>query len=183
MKLTLIMGIQGSGKSTLSQSLQKKLGFVHISTGDLLRTHIKDETKFGNMYKAAYARGEMAPDEMLYGIIYHALSGYLSDETIILDGFPRNMKQVKWLESNYNVIGCVFIKIPIPIATKRLLSRKRDDDTKESIKKRFSLYKEHTKPVVTYYKSNKKLVTIKGDQPPDDMFKEAVDKMGDLFVI
>jgi len=183
MKITLVMGIQGSGKSTLSIEFQKRFGFVHVSTGDLLRDHIKNETTFGKIYKSAYEKGEMAPDKVLYGIIQDALFGYLGDDVIILDGFPRNMTQVKWLESKHNVIDCILITLPIAVATGRLLNRGRVDDTESAIETRFALYKEHTKPIIDHYESNKKLVMVNGDQPVDDMYKEAVDKMGGFTTI
>jgi len=183
MKITLVMGIQGSGKSTLSIEFQKRFGFVHVSTGDLLRDHIKNETTFGKIYKSAYEKGEMAPDKVLYGIIQDALFGYLGDDVIILDGFPRNMTQVKWLESKYNVIDCILITLPIAVATGRLLNRGRVDDTESAIETRFALYKEHTKPIIDHYESNKKLVMVNGDQSVDDMYREAVDKMGRFTTI
>jgi len=183
MKITLVMGIQGSGKSTLSIEFQKRFGFVHVSTGDLLRDHIKNETTFGKIYKSAYEKGEMAPDKVLYGIIQDALFGYLGDDVIILDGFPRNMTQVKWLESKYNVIDCILITLPIAVATGRLLNRGRVDDTESAIETRFALYKEHTKPIIDHYESNKKLVMVNGDQSVEDMYREAVDKMGRFTTI
>ena len=183
MKITLVMGIQGSGKSTIAHEFQRRFGFVHISTGDLLRDHIKNETTFGKIYKAAYEHGEMAPDEVLYDVIKDALVGYLGDDDIILDGFPRNMKQVEWLESKYNVISCIFIDLPTSIATKRLFARRRADDTKSAIKKRFALYKEHTKPVIEHYTNSNKLVIVNGNQSIDFMFKESVEKLGGFIVI
>ena len=183
MKITLVMGIQGSGKSTLSIEFQKRFGFVHVSTGDLLRDHIKNETTFGKIYKSAYEKGEMAPDKVLYGIIQDALFGYLGDDVIILDGFPRNMTQVKWLESKYNVIDCILITLPTAVATSRLLNRGRVDDTESAIETRFALYKEHTKPIIDHYESNKKLVMVNGDQSVEDMYREAVDKMGRFTTI
>lgn len=176
MNIILITGIQGCGKSTHAKQLQHSYGFVHVCAGDLLRKHIDEGTEFGKSYQAAYNRGELAPNEVTCGIIGEALYGYL-DDTIILDGFPRNNEQLEWLEKNYNVSKCIEIVLPLDVSTRRLLTRGRSDDSEEGIKTRFDLYKKHTQPVIDYYREKGKLVEVNGDDTIDEVFDEIIKQL------
>ena len=173
------MGIQGSGKSTMAHQLQKDFGYIHVCTGDLLRKHIAEGTEFGKSYQAAYNRGEMAPSEVTCGIIGDAFYGY-TDEHIILDGFPRNDEQLKWLDDRYRVVKCILLVLPVDVAMERLFTRKRTDDTEASITKRFELYREHTEPIIAHYSKIDKLIMLDGNHSIDEVFNNVADALSAL---
>ena len=170
MNTILIMGLQGSGKSTQTEMIKAKYGYVSICAGDLLRQHIADGTEFGKSYQAAYERGEFAPSSVTCGIMGQALDECTDDAKIILDGFPRNHEQLHWLEKNYEIDRCILLEVSKDLAVKRLLGRGRKDDNEKAIQKRFSLYEKETMPVTNYYGEQGKLYTISADFDADTIF-------------
>lgn len=177
MNLFIIMGIQGCGKSTHGKMLAEKHGMDYISTGDILRKHIKMKTTLGTMYKEAYERGELANDDIVFKMVDMVLSTSCGTEGTILDGFPRNIPQMEWLENNYKVKKCIFIDVPKEVAIKRLCLRAREDDSKEAIKKRIEDFNEQTIPVINHYSKNEQVLKISGDWNIDETFSMIEKKM------
>ncbi len=164
MDLLLIFGPPGVGKGTQAQLLSKNRGYLHLSTGQLLRQEISKKTEIGKQVEELLAKGHFAPDEMMLKIIKTFLEN-TNDNKIILDGFPRNLNQAKDLEKLLKDMKNITLQIISLEADedellKRLLLRgkieNRHDDKEEIIKERFRVYDDQTKPMLKFYESKKK---------------------------
>ena len=134
--LILMTGIQGSGKGTQSEMICDLWNFKHICMGDELRLAIKNRTPFGIEYESHYLKGELAPDNVVMGIINDSINDCENFDGIILDGFPRNENQLEWLLKNHTVDVVIKLTIDRDEAIRRLLKRNRSDDNITSIEKR-----------------------------------------------
>ena len=172
----LIMGVQGSGKGTHGKNISDIYGIPHIATGDLLRSHIVRKTKIGMEYQEEYDKGNFAPDTVLFKMITDELDKDIYRERgYVLDGFPRNIAQLQWfIEQGYDfhIDKCIHLKIPKSEAIKRMKERNRTDDNDEAIQKRLNIYFEVTNPLLSYYETQGKLITINSDQEIDNTFSD-----------
>jgi adenylate kinase len=173
--VTLIfLGPPGSGKGTQAEVLAEELQIPHISTGEILRRAIADHTPLGEKAKAYMDQGELVPDELLLGLIENRLTQEDALKGWILDGFPRNVAQASFLDqllakidqrSNY----VINLAVPDEILVERLLSRGRQDDNEDTIRRRLVVYQEQTAPVIDYYQTQAKLISIDGDRAPGEV--------------
>lgn len=175
----VLFGPPGSGKGTQSASIIEKYGLVHVSTGDILRCEVNNETPLGLEAKKYMDQGMLVPDEVVIGMISSKLDENPDVNGFIFDGFPRTVAQAEaldnLLEFKNNPINIVLsLQVNEGELRKRLLSRGevsgRSDDNEEVILKRIKEYHAKTAPVADYYKSKEKLVEIKGEGSVDDVF-------------
>ncbi|HLP06344.1 MAG TPA: adenylate kinase [Paludibacter sp.] len=179
--IVIIFGPPGSGKGTQCSLLAQKYNLKHISTGDLLRKEIREETEFGRKVKLFMAEGLLVPDELIIGMLMNDLD--LADGHyggILLDGFPRTIAQADALEKNLerrNKKTSVLIDLRVDNEelVNRLLLRGyemgRMDDDLETIKKRLMVYGEKTFPVKEYYKNIDRYLPVDGNGEVEDIFK------------
>ena len=164
----IFLGAPGVGKGTMAKLLAEEKGMLHISTGDIFRNEIKNETELGLQVKSLLASGAYVPDEVTNEILKRAVS---TDEAkakgFILDGYPRTLPQAKFLKENKIIINnVVLLDAPDELVIERILARGRGaDDTEEVVKVRLEVYNEKTKPLIDYYESEEllKVVDAKGD--------------------
>ena len=175
----IIFGPPGAGKGTQSKLIAKKYGLRNISVGDVLRKEVKRKTKLGLKVKPYIEHGDLAPDSIVYKII----KPYLSRGNFIMDGFPRHMSQVKLIKEKIN--AAIYIDCKKEEIVKRLLKRKklehRKDDDEITIEYRWLVYKKKTFPVIDYYKKKNILITINGNNPIREVFKDITEKLNELF--
>ena len=164
MKL-LIMGPPGAGKGTQAKILAKKFDLVHLSTGDILRSEIDKASEVGLKAQTYMNAGNLVPDEILLEMMQLTLKE-LQDSGVILDGFPRTLPQAKSLETldqEFPVAKVFVFEVNEDELIKRILLRGemtgRSDDTEDSIKVRFEVYKKDTQPLVDFY-NEKNLVKV-----------------------
>ena len=156
----VLLGPQGSGKSTQGDLLAEKLGISHISTGEIFR--ISSDPKI----KDLLARGQLIDDETTYDIVKQSIAGLRG---FILDGFPRNLAQAQ--KEDFPVDRVINIVLTDEEAIKRLMLRKREDDTLELITERLRIYHELTEPVLDFYRKRGVLKDIDGSGTIEEVQK------------
>ncbi|HEU4575356.1 MAG TPA: adenylate kinase [Chitinophagaceae bacterium] len=176
----ILFGPPGSGKGTQSDKLVEKYGFVHLSTGNLLRAEIAQKTPLGLEAKSFMDKGQLVPDEVVIGMIDSSLEHHKGAIGFLFDGFPRTVAQAEALDkllalkkSSIHVV--LALEVGEQELVNRLLNRGktsgRSDDTDETvIRKRLTVYNNETAPVAEYYKKTGKLQSIKGEGSVDDIF-------------
>ncbi len=125
----IILGAPGSGKGTQSVKLSKELSFAHISTGDMLREAVKNETDLGKKAREYMQKGQLVPDELVIGLIDQRIKQKDAERGIIFDGFPRNINQAKSLdkilnENNKSVDTVINLETTEDVVIQRLCGRR-----------------------------------------------------------
>ena len=176
----ILFGPPGSGKGTQSEKLIAEYGLKHLSTGDLLRSEIAQQTPLGLEAKSIMDRGQLVPDAVVVGMISSALESNPQAKGFLFDGFPRTVAQSealdKLLKLKSTEIGVVLaLDVSEEELTQRLLNRGltsgRSDDTNELvIRARIVEYQEKTSVVANYYSRFNKVVKVKGEGTVDEIF-------------
>lgn len=176
----VLFGGPGSGKGTQSARLIDNYGLYHISTGELLRDHIKRDTPLGRTANEFISKGMLIPDELMIDIIEHTLDEKAKDKKgVIFDGFPRTIPQAIALEEllkkrGTDVHAVLGLEVPDEELTRRMLQRGietgRADDNPETIKKRLEVYHNQTQPLRDHYIGKGKYLPINGTGNVDDIF-------------
>lgn len=178
MKNIVIFGAPGSGKGTQSDLLVQKYGFKHISTGDVLRTEIKNGTELGKTAKSFIDKGQLIPDSLMIDILAATYDSLCPCEGVIFDGFPRTIPQAEALkqmlaERGSEVSGMLELDVPEEMLMERLINRGktsgRADDNAETIKKRLDVYNSQTAPLIEWYEKEGKRNAIKGYGPLEEI--------------
>ncbi|HOU82680.1 MAG TPA: adenylate kinase [Bacteroidales bacterium] len=187
----VIFGPLGSGKGTQAQKIKEKYGFIHFSTGDLLRDEIKKQTPLGKNIEMVVNSGALVSDELIEEIVKEFIKNNKNARGIIFDGFPRTLHQAEMLDkelANNNMKIDLVIKLDIPEATiknrlqYRALKEGRADDNDETINNRLQFYYNHTLPILDYYKkTNKNIVDIYGDRDVNEVFNDICQQIDKLL--
>ncbi len=178
----VLFGPPGAGKGTQSEKIIDKFQLVHLSTGDLLRSEIKEGTELGLKAKTLMDQGILVPDEVVIGMIANKLRTHREAAGFIFDGFPRTVKQAEALDrllSDFDEKISVMIGLEVPDEEllKRLLIRgqtsgRPDDSNEQLIGKRIQEYNDKTKPVAEYYRGQGKYTGINGVGDIEGIFAE-----------
>lgn len=153
----LMIGPQGSGKSTQAELLSKFLNIPKISTGDIFRELSKEVSEEAKRVKEILSQGKLVDDETTAAIVRKRVQ---KENGFILDGYPRNIHQIELFDPDFDKV--IYLNVPRKEAVKRLLARKRADDSEELINKRLELYDLQTQPLLNYYQKQGKLVEVSG---------------------
>jgi len=188
MKTNLILfGPPGSGKGTQAKKLAAKYNLIHISTGDLFRYEMKNDTPLGLEAKSYIAKGDLVPDSVTIGMLTNKVDANLDAKGFIFDGFPRNVFQSEALDNllskrSIGVNKLISLDVSEDEIVKRILERGkssgRADDLDESIiRNRISVYHSETKPVYDFYDTQSKSVTVSGMGDIDEIFARLCDQV------
>jgi adenylate kinase len=168
----ILFGPPGSGKGTQAIMLAERYNLFHISTGDLFRSEIKNETPLGIRAKGYMERGELVPDSVTIGMLKNAVDAHPEVEGFIFDGFPRTVAQAEALDdllvqSDQEVSMLIALTVPEEEIVKRILLRgetsgRPDDNDPEIIRNRIRVYEEETSLVYDYYADMGVSLTING---------------------
>jgi len=146
----LLIGAQGSGKSTQAKLLAEYLKIPFISTGDMFRILAEGDSELGQQVKNILSEGKLVDDETTSKIVREQISKPDFLRGFILDGYPRNLEQVRLFDPKFDKV--IYLNVPEEELLKRLMARGRTDDTPEGIKTRLDLYYKVTEPLVNHYK-------------------------------
>jgi adenylate kinase len=153
----VLVGPPGAGKGTQAAVLCTKLGIPHISTGDLFRAHISQETDLGKEVRRYLDAGDLVPDAVTNEMVRQRLSEDDTRPGFLLDGFPRNVAQADVLDKilyddGTSLDAVIEFQVPEEELVQRLLARGRNDDTEDVIRYRQQVYRQETAPLLDYYR-------------------------------
>ena len=175
----VIFGAPGSGKGTQSELIAEKYGLNHISTGDVLRAEIKNNTDLGKTAKGYIDQGQLIPDELMIDILASVFDGFEASKGVIFDGFPRTIAQADALKKmladrNQAVTIMLDLNVPEDELMTRLIKRGKDsgraDDNEETILKRLNVYNTQTAPLIDWYKKEELYNHIVGVGSMEEIF-------------
>lgn len=198
----ILLGAPGAGKGTQATRISDKFGMPHISTGDIFRENIKNQTEIGVLAKSYIDKGQLVPDEVTCKIVENRLQEEDCKNGYLLDGFPRNVSQAEALEKFTKIDAVVNINIDFSLLMARLCGRRvckncgesyhvstlggkttcercdgelyqRADDNPETVRKRLDVYGAQTAPLIDYYTKKGLILNFTGtDEPPEVLFNE-----------
>jgi adenylate kinase len=177
-EIVLLMGPPGAGKGTQAVKLARARSLVKLSTGDMLRDHVKRGTELGQKAKAIMDAGQLVSDEIVIGMVRAEIEN-MNPVRVLFDGFPRTPAQADALdkllkEFHTGITGVVLLEVDEDHLVQRLLERAqkegRSDDTEEVIRERMKVYKSSTQPVVDYYEKRSTLRTVDGVGAVEEVF-------------
>lgn len=168
----VVMGPQGSGKTTQAELLAKKLDLPHLQTGKLYRQIAETPSPLGCQIKELISRGQLVPDVMHNQILKEELAKPKYKNGFVLDGSPRTLQQAKSLPFSPEKV--FYLAVSDQENMKRLVKRGRSDDTPEVISERLRLYHEQTEPILTYYRERGILEEVDGERPIEEIFEDII---------
>ena len=204
----VLLGAPGAGKGTQAAKLKEKFGFAHISTGDILRAAVKNQTPLGIEAKKYMDAGDLVPDELVIGLVKERLADDDAQKGFLLDGFPRNAMQAVALDSELSDLerpldAALLVDVDKEVIIKRLTARRtcrdcgyigtdadatcpkcggemyqRDDDNEVTVRNRLDVYENSTAPLIDYYSGKELLVTVNGDQDPEKVLADVEAALG-----
>ena len=186
----ILFGKPGSGKGTQAEFLKKKYNLVHISTGDLFRNNIKNNTDLGLLAKSYIDKGNLVPDQVTIDMLKNQVNINHNVNGFIFDGFPRTISQAKaldfFMESiKMNITATISLEAEDSILEERLIKRgelsgRSDDQDIDKIRNRFKEYNIKTSPLKKYYDSINKLYSIDGIGKIDEIRNRLNDLMNQI---
>lgn len=178
MKIILI-GIQGSGKSTQGNLLSDKLGIPYLSTGHIFRALAKEKTKLGRHIKETMNAGFLIPDDKTISIVSKYLERKEYQKGYIMDGFPRTLVQARAFKNGIGKV--IYIKVSDQEALRRISFRNgegREDETPSAVHKRIESFHKLTEPVLEFYRKKGALVEVDGEKSIEEIHKEILLHLG-----
>ncbi|MGA9637711.1 adenylate kinase [Flavobacterium sp.] len=172
MIIIVLFGKPGAGKGTQAEFLKEKYNLTHLSTGDIFRFNMKNDTDLGKLAKSYINQGELVPDEVTIKMLEDEVGKNPDSKGFLFDGFPRTIAQADALDAflqskGWGITGTVALEADDNILVARLLERgktsgRADDQDEEKIRNRYDEYNEKTAPLIGYYKEQNKFHAVNG---------------------
>ena len=176
----VLFGAPGCGKGTQAQRLKEHYGIDHVSTGEVIRDEIRRGTELGQSMEAYIKAGQLAPDEIVIGMIDYYVTGHMNAAGCIFDGFPRTTVQAEEFDKilaghGLKVDVMIDIHVPEEELVRRILLRgkdsgRADDASEEVIRGRLDVYREQTAVVADYYAAQGKYASVNGTGTMEEVF-------------
>jgi adenylate kinase len=171
----IFIGPPGVGKGTQSKRLVEYLQIPHLSSGDMLREAVQNQTEIGCAAQEYLSAGELVPDDLVVRILRERLSEPDCERGCLLDGFPRTAGQAQALSEMLNGAGqpldaVIALRVDQEELVRRLAIRDRPDDKPETVRARLKVYQDRTEPLLDYYDRQGLLINIDGAGTPDEVF-------------
>ncbi len=202
----ILLGAPGAGKGTQAVRLAERYKLPHISTGDIFRYNIKNQTPIGIEAKSYIDKGQLVPDDVTVRIVKSRLEEDDVKNGYLLDGFPRTVAQAEALDEFSKVDAVINIDVDTNKLLRRITGRRvcakcgesyhidfigdkktcdkcdgeliqRADDNEETVKSRLDVYEKQTAPLIGYYDKKGVLLTIDGDGDIDKVFKSITERL------
>jgi adenylate kinase len=204
----VLLGAPGAGKGTQAAKLVEDKNLCHISTGDILRAAVKDQTELGMKAKSFMDAGQLVPDDLIIDLMKERIQQPDTQAGVILDGFPRTTTQAVALDAMLAELdrpldAALLVDVEPEVIVKRLCSRRmcescghigtvadevcpecggkmyqRDDDNEATVRNRLDVYATSTSPLIDYYSGCDLLVSIDGDRNPDAVYEDVKRALG-----
>lgn len=168
----VLFGKPGAGKGTQAEFLKDKYNLKHISTGDVFRYNIKNETLLGKEAQTYIDKGDLVPDSLTIKMLQSEVEKNMESRGFLFDGFPRTLAQAEALDAflktkNWEITGTIALEADDEILVQRLLERGKtsgrpDDQDEEKIRNRYQEYNEKTAPLIAYYQGQNKFHAVNG---------------------
>lgn len=168
----VLFGKPGAGKGTQAEFLKQKYNLTHLSTGDIFRYNIKNDTELGALAKTYMDKGDLVPDEVTIKMLESEVNKNPQSAGFLFDGFPRTLAQAEALDAfleskGQSITGTVALEADDTILVARLLERGKtsgrpDDQDEEKIRNRYDEYNQKTAPLMHYYKEQGKFYAVDG---------------------
>jgi adenylate kinase len=184
----IVFGAPGAGKGTQAVRLSERLGLAHLNPGSMFREVAAEDSSRGHELRELMAGGELVPDDVTDKLVRERLEALSADQGFVLDGYPRNVAQAEALHGLLADLGRleprpVVLRLDVPREElMQRLRRRRDvedrpDDTEEGIRRRLEVYADETAPVLAALDDWADVLTIHGDQPPEAVAEEMLDRL------
>ena len=183
----ILFGPPGAGKGTQSDKLIDKYDLVHLSTGDLFRIHLNNNTALGMEAKKYMDEGNLVPDSVVVGMVKDKIEENINANGFIFDGFPRTVNQAIALDEmlktkNLNIDYLISLEVDdkeliLRITKRGLDSGRVDDQSEDKINNRIRVYKNETIPVLNHYEKLNKYTSINGVGSIDEIFNKICSKI------
>lgn len=168
----VLFGKPGAGKGTQAAFLKEKYNLMHISTGDVFRFNLKNNTPLGEKAKVFIDNGELVPDEITIDMLRDEVEKNGDCEGFLFDGFPRTIKQAEALDEllsskNWGLTATIALEADDNVLVQRILERgktsgRSDDQDEAKIRNRYAEYNEKTAPLIDYYRAKNKYHAVNG---------------------
>ncbi len=167
----IIFGPPGSGKGTQAKKLSDLLNSKHLSVGKILRKAIVDNHPLSKNLQKTMFKGDLVDDKIVNQIISDQINKNTKKE-FIFDGYPRNLKQAKFLDNIINPenLKALCLVVSETETLKRLTLRGRDDDSRDNVKRRWKIYKKNIEPLLSYYQETDRLKKVNGEGNIEEIF-------------
>ena len=204
----VLLGAPGAGKGTQAAKLVEEFATPHISTGDILRAAVKNQTELGKKAKGYMDAGDLVPDSLIIDLMDERLREPDGEKGFILDGFPRTTAQAVALDDmlvrlERPLDAALLVDVDPEVIIKRLTERRcckecgyigtaadatcpkcggemyqRDDDNETTVRNRLDVYAKSTSPLIDYYKGKGLLKSVDGDRPVDTVYVDVKAQLG-----